>query len=105
MNVSELFGWTAAALTLLTFATRNLCAARIVAIAANACFIAYAVTGGFLLHVLALHLALVPINLMRLAEIRRARTRGCHGKSAAPAASRSGKERDTRLATRAVAQQ
>lgn len=76
MSVSELFGWTAAGLTLLTFATRDPRAARVTALAANACFITYAVTGGAA-HVLALHLALLPINLHRLAEIRRQRHAGC----------------------------
>jgi hypothetical protein len=70
MTVSEIFGWMAAALTLLTFASRDLWLARLIALGANACFISYAVTGGAS-HVLALHLTLVPINLMRLAEMRR----------------------------------
>jgi hypothetical protein len=76
MSVSELFGWTAAGLTLLTFATRDPRTARCIALAANACFITYAATGGAA-HVLALHLALVPVNLHRLAELRRQRPAGC----------------------------
>lgn len=74
MTSSDLLGWTAAVLTLLTFASRDMRAARLIALCANACFIAYAATSG-LLHVLALHAALVPINLHRLAELRRSRDR------------------------------
>jgi hypothetical protein len=76
MGVSEFFGWTAAGLTLLTFASSDPRIARCIALAANACFITYAVTGGAA-HVLALHVALIPVNLHRLAEIRRQRQAAC----------------------------
>ncbi len=70
MSLSELFGWMAAGLTLLTFAVRDPRTARLLALCANGCFVTYAATGGPL-HVLALHLTLVPINLQRLAAIHR----------------------------------
>lgn len=70
MTPSDLLGWTAAALTLLTFASREMALLRLTALLANACFIAYAVHEQ-LWPVLALHVALVPINLYRLLELRR----------------------------------
>lgn len=73
MTWTDLLGWSAALLTLLTFASRDLRVARLIALGANACFIAYAASNS-LMHVLALHLTLVPINLHRLGELRRSRS-------------------------------
>lgn len=70
MTPADLTGWAAAALTLLTFAARDMRLLRMAALAANLCFIAYA-TAIQLWPVLALHLVLVPINLMRLMELGR----------------------------------
>jgi hypothetical protein len=55
-------------LVLLTFAMRDMRLLRAVAILSNVAFIIY---GGmnWLLPVLALHLALLPLNLMRLTEL------------------------------------
>ena len=61
----QVLGWTAALLTLLTFFCVDMRRLRLLALAANAAFIAYG-TVAELLPVLALHLALVPVNLWRL---------------------------------------
>ena len=61
----EALGWTAALLTLLTFFSADMRRLRLLALAANAAFIAYG-TAAQLLPVLVLHLALVPVNLWRL---------------------------------------
>jgi|GEM_PF-2238939 len=73
----ELLGWSAAALTILTFSVRSMVALRSAALAANVCFIIYAAHME-LMPVLALHLLLVPCNAVRLGEFvveqRRSRT-------------------------------
>lgn len=61
----EALGWSAALLTLLTFFSADMRRLRLLALAANAAFIAYG-TAAHLLPVLVLHLALVPVNLWRL---------------------------------------
>jgi len=61
----EALGWAAALLTLLTFFSADMRRLRLLALAANAAFIAYG-TAAQLLPVLMLHLALVPVNLWRL---------------------------------------
>ncbi len=61
----EAMGWAAALLTLLTFVSADIRRLRLLALTANATFIAYGATAE-LLPVLALHLALVPVNLWRL---------------------------------------
>ncbi len=63
----EVFGWLAAALTWLTFCCRDMRRLRVLALCANAAFIAYAALVQ-LWPVLALHLALVPVNLWRLTQ-------------------------------------
>lgn len=63
----EAFGWGAATLTLLTFFCRDMRRLRVLAIAANAAFIAYGALAQ-LVPVLVLHLALVPVNLWRLRQ-------------------------------------
>lgn len=70
MSGADTLGWCAAALTLLTFAARDMRLLRTAALAANLCFIAYA-TAAQLWPVLALHLVLVPVNLLRLMELGR----------------------------------
>lgn len=67
-------GWLAAGLTLLTFSMRSMHALRITAIAANICFIGYAVLMA-LTPILVLHLLLLPINAVRLLELGTARGR------------------------------
>jgi len=61
----EALGWAAALLTLLTFVSIDMRRLRLLALAANAAFIAYG-TAAQLLPVMVLHLALVPVNLWRL---------------------------------------
>jgi hypothetical protein len=67
---NEVLGWAAALLTLLTFVCRDMRRLRLLALAANAAFIAYGALAQ-LLPVLALHLALVPVNLWRLNQTLR----------------------------------
>ncbi len=67
---NDVLGWTAAVLTLLTFVCRDMRRLRLLALAANAAFIAYGALAQ-LLPVLALHLALVPVNLWRLNQTLR----------------------------------
>lgn len=67
---SDMLGWAAALLTLMTFVCRDMRRLRLLALAANAAFIAYSALV-HLLPVLALHLALVPVNLWRLNQTLR----------------------------------
>jgi hypothetical protein len=67
----DTLGWVAAGLTLLTFSMRGMMALRLTGIAANIAFMSYGVAEG-LYPVVALHLMLLPCNLIRLREIRRA---------------------------------
>lgn len=79
MTPTELVGWLAARLTLLAFHMRSMTALRVVAIAANLCFIFYdAMSWAY--PVLALHIALLPCNVLRLCEL----WRGDAGRTAAP---------------------
>lgn len=71
----EALGWLAAGLTLATFVCRDMRRLRLLALAANAAFIAYGASAA-LLPVLALHLALVPVNLWRLNQVFRAAPAG-----------------------------
>ena len=66
----DVFGYAASVLTLATFAQRAMLPMRILAIAANVCFIGYGAMGLFI-PVLALHLVLLPINLARLHTLLR----------------------------------
>ncbi len=73
--LSELLGWAAALLTLCTFICSDMRRLRMIALAANASFIAYGLHAQ-LMPVLALHLALVPVNLWRLADALRREAAG-----------------------------
>ena len=66
--VSEIAGFIASGLVLLTFAMRDMRLLRAAAICSNVAFIIY---GGlnWLLPVLALHLLVLPLNIFRLTEI------------------------------------
>lgn len=68
MSAGDLAGWMAAGLTLLTFSMRSMVWLRLVALAANLCFIGYGVLGE-LYPVVALHVLLIPCNLYRLSEL------------------------------------
>jgi hypothetical protein len=68
MSAGDFVGWLAAGLTLLTFSMRSMIWLRLLALAANVCFIAYGMLGD-LYPVVTLHLLLIPCNLYRLGEI------------------------------------
>src|SRR5262249_39746700 len=70
-NLSEISGYAASTLVLLTFVAKDMRALRIVAIFSNFAFITYG-TVEWLPPVLILHLVLLPLNIVRLAEIVRA---------------------------------
>ena len=61
----DALGYAASGLTLATFAQQAMLRMRVLAIGANLCFIGYGAMGQFM-PVLALHLVLLPINLLRL---------------------------------------
>jgi hypothetical protein len=67
---SELVGFVASTLVLVTFALRDMRALRLTAILSNVAFIIYSATN-WLVPILALHLLLLPINVCRLREASR----------------------------------
>lgn len=72
MNDFEPLGYVASLLVLATFCMRDMVALRVVAIAGNLAFIAYsglAEIGPVLL----LHVLLLPVNVLRLLELRAGR--------------------------------
>lgn len=64
----DALGFSAAALTLATFAQTSMRPMRVTAIAANVCFLGYAGFGGFM-PILLLHGLLLPINIVRLRSL------------------------------------
>lgn len=66
-DLIDLLGYAAAGLVFLTFCMKTLIWLRIVAVASNVAFIAYALGAG-LLPILILHGVLLPLNLFRLWE-------------------------------------
>lgn len=74
MNAHELIGYLASLLVLATFSVRGMVALRLLAIASNLAFIAYAALVG--IHpVLLLHGLLLPVNVVRLLQAVRERLR------------------------------
>jgi multidrug resistance efflux pump len=69
MNTGEIFGYIASVLVFATFYMRTMLPLRIVAVASNIAFITYAAIDG-LTPILILHSALLPLNLLRLMQIR-----------------------------------
>lgn len=69
MSSGEIFGYIASALVFATFYMRTMLPLRLVAIASNVAFITYAVIDD-LTPILILHGAMLPLNLLRLLEIR-----------------------------------
>ncbi|HSW05081.1 hypothetical protein [Aquabacterium sp.] len=69
MSETDLAGWGAAGLTLLTFVCKDMRQLRLLAICANGAFISYGAMAG-LVPVLVLHVALAPINVWRLLQHR-----------------------------------
>lgn len=70
---AEWLGWAASALVLATFCMRGMVALRLTAIASNLAFIAYGASAG-IDPVLMLHVLLLPLNALRLAQERSAAT-------------------------------
>lgn len=68
MAIMDLVGWAAGGFTLIAFSMKTMLPLRVAGICANLCFIAYGASAG-ILPVLTLHLALLPFNLWRLAEL------------------------------------
>jgi hypothetical protein len=81
MTAYEPVGYLASLLVLTTFCMRDMMSLRAVAIASNIAFIAYGALAG-ISPVLLLHVVLLPVNLLRLAEsVRsalRSRTEAAH---------------------------
>jgi hypothetical protein len=65
MGWIDIIGYAASGLTLATFAQRTMLPMRIMAVGANICFIGYGAMGQFI-PVLALHVILLPVNVVRL---------------------------------------
>ncbi|HEY9550200.1 MAG TPA: hypothetical protein VIR45_11920 [Kiloniellaceae bacterium] len=70
MTAGDLSGWLAAALTLMAFSMKSMMALRMLAIAANVCFILYGAMS-WAYPVLVLHVVLLPCNVLRLCELWR----------------------------------
>jgi CRP-like cAMP-binding protein len=69
MTTGEVFGYIASVLVFATFYMRTMVPLRLVAMASNVAFIIYASIGG-LAPILILHVMLLPLNAMRLFQIR-----------------------------------
>jgi hypothetical protein len=65
---TDAIGYLAAALVLAAFWMRSMSSLRYVAIASNLVFIAYGYIGD-LMPVLLLHILMLPVNVLRLAEL------------------------------------
>ena len=68
----DIIGYIASALVLATFSMRSMQSLRIIAIASNLAFIAYAVAAD-LRPILILHSILLPVNVVRLMQIELAK--------------------------------
>ncbi len=74
---TEVTGFIASFLVLLTFMTKDMRVLRIIALLSNAAFITYGVLGS-LTPVLCLHVLLLPLNALRLIELQmKERHSGC----------------------------
>lgn len=71
VNANEWLGYLASLLVLVTFCMRGMVSLRVVAIASNVAFIAYAGLTG-IGPVMLLHVLLLPMNLYRLSQLLRA---------------------------------
>ena len=65
---TEIAGYIASTLVLLTFMTKDMRLLRTIAIVSNFAFIGYGALG-WLLPILCLHLLLLPLNIIRLREL------------------------------------
>jgi hypothetical protein len=68
MSIVDTLGYVAAGLVLAAFCMESIALLRIVAILSNLAFIAYAVGKG-LMPVFALHVVLLPVNILRLVQL------------------------------------
>jgi len=75
MHAYEPIGYLASLLVLATFCMRDMVSLRVVAIASNVAFIAYGALAE-ISPVLLLHVVLLPVNMLRLAESVRSVLRG-----------------------------
>jgi len=75
VTTSDLIGYSASNLVLLTFVTKDMRRLRTIAIFSNIAFIAYGALA-WLPPVLCLHLALLPLNLVRLWQVMHSEQRG-----------------------------
>jgi hypothetical protein len=71
----DLVGWLAALATLACFASHDMLRLRLLALVANAAFVAYG-SQADLMPVLVLHLVLAPVNAWRLWQLLRPRLSG-----------------------------
>ena len=71
----DLVGWLAALATLASFASHDMLRLRLLALVANAAFVAYG-SQADLMPVLVLHLVLAPVNAWRLWQLLRPRLSG-----------------------------
>src|SRR6478609_1282891 len=69
MSLGEFFGYVASVLVFTTFYMKTMVPLRLVAIASNIAFIIYALWGG-LTPILILHILLLPLNTVRLLQLR-----------------------------------
>ena len=69
MSLGEAFGYIASVLVFATFYMKTMVPLRLVAIASNVAFIVYASVGG-LAPILILHVMLLPLNVLRLLQLR-----------------------------------
>lgn len=69
MSLGEIFGYIASVLVFVTFYMKTMVPLRLVAVASNVAFITYASIEG-LAPILILHCALLPLNLLRLVQLR-----------------------------------
>lgn len=69
VTVTDVLGWAAAGLVLLSFSLKTMVALRVAAIASNVAFFSYGLMAG-LVPVVVLHGLLMPLNLWRLHQMR-----------------------------------
>ncbi len=86
-GLSDITGYVASALVLMTFATTDMRKLRVLAVLSNLAFIGYGALES-LPPVLFLHLLLLPLNLFRLNELARATRVGSEGEEQAQADTR-----------------
>ena len=65
---NDLLGWLASSLVFATFSVREMLPLRVLAIASNVAFISYGYSGN-LWPIVALHVAMLPMNLLRLRQV------------------------------------